>query len=141
MSRRIRSSRQIEYAVEHSVDFIWLTSGRKLEERGIELVSPVRQELAKADNPAYRENLTESVADADIPRLPINSSTKRFDKSAFVYDAETDLYYCPAGKVLNRVGKPEKIVIAGVETSRKNYVCRECVGCPVSDERSFKERT
>jgi len=102
------------------------------EERGIELLSPVRQELAKADNPAYREDLTKPVADVDIPRLPINSSTKRFDKSAFVYDAEKDLYYCPAGKVLNRIGKPEKIVIAGVVTSRKNYVCRECVGCPLA---------
>lgn len=30
MIRRIRSSRQIEYEVKHSIDFIWLTSGRRI---------------------------------------------------------------------------------------------------------------
>lgn len=29
--RRIRSSRQIEYEVKHSIDFIWLTSGRRID--------------------------------------------------------------------------------------------------------------
>ena len=58
--------------------------------RGTELLSPVRQEIAKADNPAYREDLSKPVSEADIPRLPISSTTKRFDLSAFVYDAEND---------------------------------------------------
>lgn len=31
MIRRIRSSRQIEYEVKHSIDFIWLTSGRRID--------------------------------------------------------------------------------------------------------------
>lgn len=30
MIRRIRSSRQIEYEVKHSIDFMWLTSGRTI---------------------------------------------------------------------------------------------------------------
>ena len=30
MIRRIRSSRQIEYEVKHSIDFMWLTSGRRI---------------------------------------------------------------------------------------------------------------
>ena len=47
-----------------------------------------RREIAKADNPAYREDLSQPVSKADIPRLPINSTTKRFDRSAFVYDAD-----------------------------------------------------
>jgi transposase len=29
--RRIRSSRQIEYEIKHSIDFIWLTSGRRID--------------------------------------------------------------------------------------------------------------
>lgn len=29
--RRIRSSRQIEYNIKHSIDFIWLTSGRRID--------------------------------------------------------------------------------------------------------------
>jgi hypothetical protein len=31
MIRRVRSSRQVEYHVEHSIDFMWLTSGRKID--------------------------------------------------------------------------------------------------------------
>jgi len=31
MIRRIRSSRQIEYEIKHSIDFIWLTSGRRID--------------------------------------------------------------------------------------------------------------
>jgi transposase len=31
MLRRIRSSRQIEYEVKHSIDFMWLTSGRRID--------------------------------------------------------------------------------------------------------------
>ena len=31
MIRRIRSSRQIEYELKHSIDFMWLTSGRRID--------------------------------------------------------------------------------------------------------------
>ena len=31
LTRRIRSSRQIEYQIKHSIDFIWLTSGRSID--------------------------------------------------------------------------------------------------------------
>ncbi len=31
MLRRIRSSRQIEYAIKHSIDFMWLVSGRTID--------------------------------------------------------------------------------------------------------------
>ncbi len=31
MTRRIRSSRNIEYAINHSIDFIWLVSGRSID--------------------------------------------------------------------------------------------------------------
>lgn len=104
----------------------------KAEERGTELLSPVRQEVTKADNPAYREDLTQPVAPADIPRLPINPTTKRFDRTAFVYNPETDTYQCPAGKELKREGNVEKVVIGGVETEKKNYRCHECSGCPLA---------
>jgi transposase len=105
----------------------------KAEERGTELLSPVRQELAKADNPAYREDLTQPVAQSDIARLPINPTTKRFDRTAFVYNAETDTYHCPAGKVLTREGNVEKIFTGGVEAEKKNYRCHECSGCSLAN--------
>jgi len=102
------------------------------EERGTAFLSQVRQEISKEDNPAYRADLTQAVADADLVRLPINSTSKRFDRSAFVYVPETDSYFCPAGKELKREGTLEKVVSGGVETLRKNYRCRVCAGCPLS---------
>ena len=107
--------------------------------RGMELLSPVRQEIAKADNPAYREDLSKPVPEVDLPRLPINSTTKRFDRSAFVYDAEKDIYHCPAGKVLKREGTVEKTVVAGVAAERKNYRCHDCEGCPLASLCRVKE--
>ena len=109
------------------------------EARDMELLSPVRQEMKKADNPAYREDPSQPVSEADIPRLPINSTTKRFDRTAFVYDAEADTYHCPAGKVLKREGTVEKVVVSGIETERKNYRCHECVGCPLASLCRVKE--
>ena len=109
------------------------------EARGMELLSPVRQEITKAENPAYREDLSQPVSEADIPRLPINATTKRFDRTAFVYDPETDTYHCPAGKVLKREGTVEKILISGVEAERKNYRCHECAGCPLASKCRVNE--
>lgn len=109
------------------------------EARGMELLSPVRQEMTKADNPAYREDLSKPVSEADIPRLPVNATTKRFDRTAFVYDAEADNYHCPAGKVLKREGTVEKIFISGVETQRKNYRCHDCKGCPLAAQCRVNE--
>jgi len=52
LSRRIRSSRQIEYAVEHSIDFIWLTSGRKLDHSTL---SEFRRKHEKELKDIYRQ--------------------------------------------------------------------------------------
>jgi transposase len=99
------------------------------EDRKLELLSPPVQE-EKEDNPAKREDPTQPVADEDLDRLPLNPQTKRFDKQAFVYDEETNRFYCPAGKPLLRNGT-EKVTRSGVTTRRTNYCCRECIGCPM----------
>jgi hypothetical protein len=100
---------------------------------------PTRQEITKENNPAYREDLNQPVAESEIDRLPINPSTKRFDRIAFIYKPETDTYQCPAGKVLKREGTVEKQVIGGIETSLKNYRCQECQGCPLASLCRIKE--
>ncbi len=102
------------------------------EARNIEVLSPVRQEVKQADNPAFREDLSKPVPEADLDRLPINSTTKRFDRTAFVFDEEKDIYVCPAGKTLEREGTYEKVIISGVETKRRSYRCHECSGCPLA---------
>jgi len=58
-----------------------------LEERGIEFLSPL-SEVKCENNPALRDDPTVPVAAEDVKRLPINPQSKRFDRSAFVYDAE-----------------------------------------------------
>ena len=53
------------------------------EERGIELIGPLAETKCK-DNPAL-EDLTQPVAAELIDKLPIQSRTNCFDKTAFVY--------------------------------------------------------
>lgn len=99
----------------------------ELENRQIELLSPpIREE--PQDNPAERDAPAEPVADEDIDRLPVNPQTKRFDKSAFVYDEDADCFHCPAGKQLPRTGV-SKAWRNGEMIELANYRGRECADC------------
>lgn len=111
------------------------TTGENLttaEEKEVELIGPLA-ETQVADNPAVREDLAKSVAAEDLDRLPINPQTKRFDKSAFVYDEESDCYYCPAGKPLPHRTTEHTTYRGGKPVRREVYTCRDCVGCPLAD--------
>jgi transposase len=100
-----------------------------LEERGIELLSPLARE-EQPDNPAQREDLTQPVAPEAIARLPINPQTKCFDKQAFLYREDEDCYYCPAGKRLTRE-VTEKVQRSGMLIEMVSYRGRTCAGCPL----------
>ena len=98
-----------------------------MEERDIELLAPLAEPKCD-DNPALRDDLTSPVPEEDLDRLPINAQTKRFDKSAFVYDQQQDCYFCPAGKKLPRSGQEKKT--RGDKTSMQiNFTCYDCHGC------------
>ena len=99
-----------------------------MEDRGTELLAPLAEPKCK-NNPAIRDDPTQPVADEDLDRLPKNPQTKRFDKSAFVYDEEADCYFCPAGKKLPRSGKEKKKVRGGKISFQLNYTCYECADC------------
>jgi transposase len=101
------------------------------EEKQVELIGPLA-ETKRDDNPADRDDPTQPVADEDIARLPINPQTKRFDKAAFVYDAETDSYYCPAGKRLPHRTTENTTYRGGKPVQRNVYTCPECAGCPLA---------
>ena len=73
------------------------------------------------------------VAAEDVKRLPINPQSKRFDKSAFVYDAEADCFHCPAGKTLSRAGT-ETRQTAGGPVLHVIYFGDECAGCELAPE-------
>jgi hypothetical protein len=102
-----------------------------MEDRGIELLSPVKQEELE-DNPAIREDLTQPVPDEKLDALPINKQTKCFGKQAFVYVELEDCYYCPAGEVLPREGSEKQYRRSGEVIERVNYRGRGCGGCSLA---------
>jgi transposase len=102
-----------------------------MEDRNVELLAPLAEPKC-VENPAVREDLTKPVADEDLDRLPVNPQTKRFGKTAFVYDQESDCYYCPAGQKLPRSGSETK-TRRGVKTKQSNYTCYDCAGCFFAD--------
>jgi transposase len=53
-----------------------------------------------ADNPAHRADPAMAVPSSSWDALPRSPQTKRLDRSAFVYDAEADCYWCPQGRRL-----------------------------------------
>jgi hypothetical protein len=83
-----------------------------LENRGIEFLSPL-PEVKCENNPALRADPTTPVAADQVPRLTINLQSKTFDRTAFVYDAEIDKFYCPAGKTLSRESQETRQTAAG----------------------------
>ena len=100
------------------------------EERSIEFLSP----LASGDvvnNPAIRDDPTKPVPEDQIDELPVNKQTKRFDKQAFVYDEEKDVYYCPAGQELS-YSYSYKAKLQGQIVRRRTYQCKVCRDCPIA---------
>ena len=109
------------------------TTGENLtaaEEKEVELIGPLAETKCD-DNPAVRDDPTQPVAAEDLDRLPINRQTKRFDKQAFVYDEEADIYHCPAGKPLP-CRTTENTHRGGKQVQRKVYTCQHCTGCPLA---------
>jgi transposase len=103
-----------------------------MEEREIELLAPLAEPKCK-DNPALRDDLSQPVAEEDWDRLPQNPQTKRFGKTAFVYDETEDCYHCPAGKTLPRGSNKTKKTRSGKASSLMSYTCDDCIGCPLAD--------
>ena len=103
-----------------------------MEERNIELLGPLAEPKCD-ENPAHRDDLSQPVAASELDKLPINPQTKRFDKSAFVYDEETDSYYCPAGRSAERQ-KPRRFDEQGQPIAAKfNNYAFNCAGCELAD--------
>lgn len=109
------------------------------QEKGIDFYSPIKLG-AGPDNPALREDPSVPVAEDAIERLPTTTTKKKdgtkstkFNKNAFVYDAQADAYWCPAGKKLpytNQTSQKEN----GRQRVRFRYHAAEsdCAGCPLA---------
>lgn len=110
------------------------TTGENLkqaDDNQVEIIGPIPGVTCK-DNPAIRDNPTVSLSREDALRLPTNPTSKKFDRSAFIYDSQKDCFYCPAGKVLE-YRCTEKNTASRTKPIRRIYVCKGCHGCPLAD--------
>ena len=98
----------------------------KLEAQGIDAYIPTGGDLSER-NPANRPDPTQAVPAQKREKLPLFRG--KLAPSAFLYDAENDLYHCPMGQTLAR-------------TSQKHYhrdgvpyhvyACPGKAGCPLA---------
>lgn len=115
-----------------------------MEQLGIEQLSPLPVNAVDPANPALRSDPKQPVAAEDCDRLPIDPANKQLDKSAFIYVAEEDRYYCPQGRPLNyeQTKREER---RGQRTERRVYRSPDCSDCPLFDvcvsKRSKQGRT
>jgi len=113
-----------------------LNSGPVLQEvaeQQVEAYIPFGSRKDTADNPARREALDRPVPAEQWDKLPLDGSTKRLGRPAFVYDAQRDCYWCPMGQAMGF----ERIVHCsrrkGVVTCRR-YRGDACGQCPLKGQ-------
>ena len=99
-----------------------------LEQQGIEPLMPPRQPEAK-DNPAKREDPTQAVPAEQQEKLPISPQLKVLDRSAFVYQPESDCYLCPMGRPLSFIGVESQ---GPGKPAKRLYECDDCAGCALA---------
>jgi len=106
------------------------TNLAELEKRGIELYSPVASQVG---NPALREDPQQAVPADQIDDLPTKKTRGQiqFDKLAFVYDAEQDVYCCPAGKSMPYKSTTVTKAVDDTEIETRRYQaspadCQDC---------------
>jgi transposase len=105
---------------------------QRLDEHGVELLSPLPGSRVSTDNPAEREDPTQPVAAENRDKLPISPQTKKLDKAAFVYNEEQDCFYCPEGRRLD-YEETKSETRRGQWISRRVYRSPDCSGCPLLD--------
>jgi hypothetical protein len=103
-----------------------------MEERGVEFFTPVSSHQPQPGNPAYREDPTQPVPESQWGQLPRNAQTKKLDKSCFVYEEQTDRYYCPQGRPLEYEQTKSAVQSSGQRTYFRVYRSVSCEGCPLS---------
>jgi len=93
-----------------------------LEEEKIEAYMPTGTDF-RASNPANRPDPSQPVSPDQWDKLPRRN--KKLAKSAFIYDAEKNVYYCPMGKALTAEGNGKNSTA---------YTCPGKTDCPLANE-------
>ena len=103
-----------------------------MEERKVDFHTPVESPEPQQGNPAKRQDPRRPVAEQDRPNLP-RSDKKKLAKSCFVYDAATDMYFCPMGKEMPYRETKKSEGSQGPKATRI-YACKDCANCPLAPE-------
>jgi len=114
-----------------------------LEEKGIELLTPMESREPGEGNPAKRDDPSQPVPEAEWEKLSLRSHTKRLDRTAFVYDREADCYWCPQGRQLKYWHTKRAERVTGTVIYRV-YRCVDCDDCPLArlcKDKKTKRRT
>jgi hypothetical protein len=105
----------------------------ELEQLGVATYVPVETAAGDdPDNPAVRADPTQPVPPEAWDRLPRSTKGKKratLDRSAFVYDAANDCFWCPVGRKLNRRDSQKRRRADGRVVEVYQYECVGCEGC------------
>jgi len=102
-----------------------------MDRQQVEAFIPSGSRSDPQDNPARRADLSEPVPAEQWDRLPVDRSTRRLGRTAFVYEAARDVYVCPRGQALPYARTYDKFRRKGPIPVRQ-YVCATCAGCPLA---------
>jgi transposase len=107
------------------------------EEHKINIISPCPIPDA-ATNAALRADPTQPVPPSEWDRLPVRTvkagGPTQLDKSAFVYDAQRDCYWCPQGQPMEKAGTTSEKSGSGRRIrTRYQAAPSACAGCPLRD--------
>ena len=112
---------------------------KELTEAGTEVYTPVGPR--SADSVAARPDPTEPVPEERRDQLPKRGG--KLDRSAFIYVPESDCFFCPMGRRLDRWRVVHRRTKQG-QFDAVEYRCGDCSECPLSSEclgKSAKRRT
>jgi len=105
----------------------------ELERLGVQTYVPVETAAGDdPDNPAVRADPTVPVPPEAWDRLPRSTKGKKratLDRSAFVYDAANDCFWCPNGRKLERKDSQKRGRADGHVVEVYRYECVGCEGC------------
>lgn len=136
---RVRENFQL--GSEKSIDVLadgLMATGENISQcldKNIQFFSPAGEK-----NPAYRDDPSQPLSEEQIARLPLRGKppkagekdTRTFDKAAFLYDSENDVYWCPTGQKLERYYESKD------HRGDPRYGYRAdkqiCAGCPLKNQ-------
>jgi transposase len=117
----------------------------ELEAAGIICYSPTDM-ADPAQHPALRADLTQPVSAEQLKKLPLatkpnaaklpEDQRQYFAKEAFIYDEESDVYYCPQGKTLTYSSTSFDPKRDQPDTERRRYRSNpiDCESCPLKQK-------